>query len=133
LKIILASGNKGKIKEIKNNLPFYQIIPYFDLIDHIDIDEDKDTFEENAIKKAMCIYKNISHLMEKNDYILSDDSGISVEALNGQPGIHSARYANTNKNEPNATDSKNLDFLIKNLKEKKMVFFIHLNILPSIL
>ena len=68
MKIILASGNKGKIKEIKNNLPFYQIIPYFDLIDHIDIDEDKDTFEENAIKKAMCIYENISHLMEKNDF-----------------------------------------------------------------
>jgi XTP/dITP diphosphohydrolase len=120
LKIILASGNKGKIKEIKNNIPFCETIAYFNLIDPIEIVEDKNTFKGNAIKKAMCVYEKISHLMDKNDYILSDDSGITVDALDGAPGVHSARYANTNKNQPNATDSENLNFLIKNLKEKNI-------------
>jgi XTP/dITP diphosphohydrolase len=118
LKIILASGNKGKLSEIKDNLLDFEIVPYFELIQKIDIDEDKNTFEGNAIKKAMCIYEKMKSMMNETDYILSDDSGISVDILNAEPGVHSARYANKNKNEPNASDSENVKFLLKNLKSK---------------
>ena len=113
MEIILASTNKGKIKEIENFLDGIKTIPYTDLINTIDIEENGSTFKENAIIKARKISKKIS---EKNDFIiLADDSGISVPVLDNKPGIYSARFAGEN-----ATDKENIKKLIDELKQKKI-------------
>ena len=110
MKIILASGNRGKIKEIKNILD-YEVIPYFEIIEKFEIEENGSSFKENAIIKAKAIYEKL----DKDSIVLADDSGISVPVLGGIPGIYSARFAGEN-----ATDKDNLDKLISILKEKNI-------------
>ena len=105
--IIFASRNKGKIKEVKDILSgtSLEIVSLLDLNDDEDIIEDGITFEENAMKKA-------SHVFNKyNIPVIADDSGLVVDQLNGQPGVHSARYSG-----PNATDEQNNLKLIEELK-----------------
>ena len=106
-RIIFASRNMGKILEVKDILAGtqLQIVSLLDLNDNEDIIEDGVTFEENAIKKA-------SHVFNKYKIpIIADDSGLVVDQLNGQPGVHSARYSG-----PNATDNQNNIKLIEELK-----------------
>ncbi len=110
MKIILASGNRGKIEEIKNILD-YEVVPYFEIIEKFEIEENGSSFKENAIIKAKAIYEKL----DKDSIVLADDSGISVPVLGGIPGIYSARFAGEN-----ATDKDNLDKLISILKEKKI-------------
>jgi len=107
-RIVLASGNKGKIREIKDFFNDYEVIAYTDLIDKLDIEENGKTFKENAIIKA----KTIGEIL-KNEIVLADDSGISVPALGGVPGIYSARFAGAD-----ATDKDNLNKLINELKKR---------------
>jgi XTP/dITP diphosphohydrolase len=105
--IIFASRNKGKIQEVKDILvdTGLHIISLLDLNDHDDIIEDGLTFEENAVKKA-------SHVFNKYKIpVIADDSGLVVDQLNGQPGVHSARYSGTN-----ASDDQNNLKLIEELK-----------------
>ena len=80
--IIIASGNKGKIKEAQEILAEYKITPIKELGIDIDVEEDKDTFVDNAIKKAteISIYLNGKKCM-------SDDSGIEIPYLDGFPGV----------------------------------------------
>ena len=85
--IIIASGNKGKIKEAGEILEGYKIIPIKDIGIDIDVEEDKDTFEENAIKKACEISKRLNGKM-----CISDDSGIEIEFLDGFPGVFTKRW-----------------------------------------
>lgn len=89
MKIILASGNKGKLKEFREILePMgFQVIPQSEAGADIEVEENGTTFEENAYIKAKAIY-DITCLP-----VISDDSGLEVDALNGAPGIYSARYA----------------------------------------
>ncbi len=90
MRLIIASNNAHKIAEIKAILGgFYDEILSLDEtgID-IDVDEDADTFEGNALKKAREVFK-----IADADAVLSDDSGLMVDALCGAPGVHSARYA----------------------------------------
>ena len=103
-KIVLATSNKGKIIEIKALLPDFDVIPYSDILDSFEIVEDGDTFKANAIIKAKAVYEK---LHDKNVIVMADDSGISVPALGGEPGIYSARYAGDGAN-----DRQNLDALI---------------------
>ena len=110
MKIIVASSNKGKIKEIQDILKNYEIIPYTDLIDPIEIEENGNSFKENAIIKAKAVYEKLPQYL-----VLSDDSGISVPALNNEPGIFSARYAGES-----ATDKDNLNKLINELKKRSI-------------
>ena len=106
MKLILASGNKGKIKEFQNMLED-EIAPYSSLLGSIEIIEDADSFGGNALIKARTIYQKLG-----GDYlVISDDSGISVPALGGAPGIYSARYAGEG-----ASDVDNLNKLIGTLK-----------------
>ena len=107
--IIFASTNKGKIREFKEILAPYNInvISLADLNFKDDIVEDGETFLENAIIKAKTIAKKY------NKPAMSDDSGICVLALNGEPGIHSARYS------PNRDDKENNKLLLKNLGDNK--------------
>jgi len=89
-RILIATHNTGKLEEFKMFLkPFFEEVISLDALgDHDDVIEDKDTFEGNAIKKAM-------HYFEKYHIpTLADDSGLEVEALNGYPGIYSARIGN---------------------------------------
>ena len=107
--IIFASTNKGKIREFKEILEPYgiNVISLNDIGFNEDIVEDGTTFLENALIKAKTIAKKY------NKVAMSDDSGICVEALNGAPGIHSARYS------PNRDDKENNKLLLKNLGDNK--------------
>lgn len=86
--MIFATGNQGKIKEIKAILGDIgeEIISMKDAGINIDIVEDGASFEENAIIKAKAVMELTGRL------VLADDSGLEVDALNGEPGIYSARY-----------------------------------------
>jgi XTP/dITP diphosphohydrolase len=106
MKLVLASGNKGKIKEFQNMLND-EITPYSTLLGELDIVEDADSFGGNALIKAREIYQRLG-----DEYlVISDDSGISVPSLGGEPGIYSARYAGVG-----ASDKDNLNKLIATLK-----------------
>ncbi len=114
--IVLASTNQGKIKELKALLPEYEIVTMKDILGDIDIEEDGNTFQENAIKKAKTIAEMINDNKKLDNYlVISDDSGLSVNALSGEPNIYSARYAG-----PNATDKDNIIKLTENLKTKQL-------------
>ena len=84
--IVLASNNQGKIKEIQALLPDYSIIPQSEFI-QTEAKETGLTFVENALLKARHAAQHC-HLP-----VIADDSGLAVAALNGEPGIYSARYA----------------------------------------
>ncbi|PYZ93673.1 non-canonical purine NTP pyrophosphatase [Salipaludibacillus keqinensis] len=93
--IFIATRNKGKIAEFK---AFFQqkgltVKSLLDLPEEIDVVEDGNTFEDNAMKKAETIGKRIGKA------VLADDSGLEVDALNGKPGIFSARYAGEAKSD----------------------------------
>jgi len=109
MKIVLASANLGKIREFQELLG-QKIVPYKELLGDIDIEENGKTFKENAIIKAKTIALHLP-----NTIVLADDSGISVPALNGEPGIYSARYAGIG-----ASDKENLYKLINELQKKSI-------------
>ena len=94
--IIIASGNKGKIKEVQEILEEFKIISMHEIGIDIDIDEVQETFEENAIKKAETIAKFV-----KGKKCIADDSGIEIESLNGFPGVHTKRWFNGTDRERN--------------------------------
>lgn len=115
MRIVLASGNKGKIKEFEKLMPNDDVIAFKEILGDIEIIEDKDSFKGNAIKKAQTIYGELLKKGINDIIVISDDSGISVPALNNEPGIYSARYAGLN-----ASDKENNEKLIKNLKERNL-------------
>lgn len=110
MKLVLATGNKGKVREIKALCEDHEVVPYSELIDEFEIVEDGDTFKENALIKARAVFKTLD---DEDVIVIADDSGISVDALDGTPGIYSARYAGEN-----ASDKDNLYKLIDAIKEK---------------
>ncbi|MBR1480228.1 MAG: RdgB/HAM1 family non-canonical purine NTP pyrophosphatase [Alphaproteobacteria bacterium] len=103
--IVLCSGNSGKIAEIKEYLGCSKEVAVVSKKAEIDIDETGQTFKENALIKAKAVYEQI------HKPVLADDSGVCVDALNGEPGIYSARYAGENK-----TDADRCLFLLNKMK-----------------
>jgi len=93
LKVVLASANKGKIEEFKSLMPNDEVLAFSEILGKIEIDEDKDTFKENAIKKAKTVYDKLKNRGFDDFIVISDDSGISVPVLKNAPGVYSARYA----------------------------------------
>lgn len=92
MKIIFATQNKGKAAEVKAifaNSPI-EIISLYDLGNNIDIEEHGTTFRENAFIKAKAVYDIYQ------EPVVADDSGLSIEQLNGRPGVYSARYSGEN-------------------------------------
>ncbi|MBS9334459.1 XTP/dITP diphosphatase [Fructobacillus sp. M1-13] len=91
-RLIIASNNVNKVKEIKATLMAASIdlvvVSLSDLPEVPDIIEDGATFFKNAKKKAETIAAVYPH-----DFVLADDSGLTIPALNGEPGVYSARYA----------------------------------------
>ena len=107
LKIFLATANKHKIEEISDIFSGIENIEILSIKDGIEIPEvieDGDTFEANSKKKAV----EIANFL--NMITIADDSGLCVDALNGEPGVYSARYSGT------GDDLKNNEKLINNLK-----------------
>lgn len=105
-RLIVASSNKGKIKEIRELIgDKFDVISMKDAGIDTDVEENGTTFEENALIKAKAIY-NICH-----EPVISDDSGLIVDALGGEPGVYSARYAGTRHD-----DAANNAKLLKNLE-----------------
>ena len=124
-KLILASNNAKKVKEIKEileGLPI-EVKSLKDEGIYIDVVEDGKTFEENAKKKAKEIYEFLLSKGKKDFIVLADDSGLEVDYLNGEPGIYSARYSGEHGN-----DDKNNEKLLENLegvpKEKRGAQFV---------
>lgn len=116
-KIVVATNNSHKLKEIKEILKGYEILSLKDIDFNDEIVEDGNSFEENALIKARTVH---NYLKNKNlDYlVMADDSGICCDALNGEPGIYSARYAGEHD------DKANRKKLIKELEGKdKTAYF----------
>ena len=112
MKLVLATSNKGKVREIKMLCKEHDVIPYSDLIDPFEIIEDAPTFKGNALLKAHAVYKALN---EDDIIVIADDSGISIDALDGAPGIYSARFAGED-----ASDKDNLNKVIESLHVKNL-------------
>jgi len=110
MKLLLATKNRGKVIEIRGLLGLgalknVQVLALSDMPTTKDLQETGKTFSENARMKALH-YATAYRVL-----CIADDSGLSVEALGGRPGVHSARYAGKN-----ATDTENNDLLLNDLK-----------------
>ena len=105
MKIIFASNNKNKVQEIQNQVPTsIQIVTLEEIGCTEDIAETGTTLEENAIIKA-------NYVTEKYGLpCFADDTGLEIDALNGEPGVYSARYAGEDKNA-----DKNMDLVLQKL------------------
>ena len=105
-KLVIATGNAGKLKEMKEMLgDLFDVIGLKEAGATATAEENGSTFAENALIKAEDIFK------QTGENVLADDSGLCVEALDGAPGIYSARYAGEN-----ATQAQKNALLLKNLQ-----------------
>ena len=105
MKIVFATHNKNKLKEVQALLPHIEILSLTDINCTEDIPETADTLEGNAQIKA-------NHVTENYGYdCFADDTGLLVDALNGAPGVYSARYAGEDGNA-----EKNMELLLNNLE-----------------
>ena len=111
-KIIFATKNKGKLKEIKEIMSDkYEILSIEEAGINIEIIEDGKTFEENALKKACAVMK------ECGEIVLADDSGLEIDYLNKAPGIYSARYMG--EDTPYEVKNKKILELLDGVEEDK--------------
>ncbi|PNZ31487.1 nucleoside-triphosphatase [Staphylococcus petrasii] len=106
--IVIASNNQGKINDFKAIFPNDNVIGISEVIKDFDVEETGTTFEENARLKSEAAAKAL------NKRVIADDSGLEVFALNGEPGVYSARYAGLDK-----SDEANIDKLLHNLEGKE--------------
>lgn len=104
--VVIATQNKGKAKDFETMLsPLgYQVLTLLDVAQDMDVKETGVTFEENAILKA----EAVSHAL--GIPVISDDSGLEIDALDGEPGVYSARYAGVAK-----SDNANIDKVLEKL------------------
>ncbi len=114
--IIIASENKGKIKEAQEILKEFRIVSMQEKGVEIDIQEDQPSFEENAIKKAETIAKVL-----KGKWCIADDSGIEIEYLDGFPGVFTKRWHKGTDRERNLAILEKLKGIPK---EKRKIQFI---------
>jgi XTP/dITP diphosphohydrolase len=120
MKIIFASANKNKIKEIKALLPAsFELLGLADIGITEDIPEPGTTIKENSFLKAQYV---LDFLKNKNEIVavFADDSGLEVDALNSAPGVYSARYAGVPKNDTN--NNKKLLEELKLVTDRKARF-----------
>lgn len=116
-KLLIATGNRGKIKELQILLAGLdvQLLNPKDIGLDLEVVEDGQNYEQNAGKKALA-YSKASGLIS-----LADDSGLEVDALDGAPGLHSARYSPLS----NATDGDRRAYMLKNLDGKPHPWTAH--------
>ncbi|VDG99439.1 Non-canonical purine NTP pyrophosphatase [Lysinibacillus sphaericus] len=106
--ILVATNNKGKVRDFEQLFKPHgiEVISLKDLNEPIEVEETGTTFEENAILKA----EETAKILGK--WVISDDSGLEIDALNGEPGVYSARYAGEPKD-----DEANIDKALNGLKD----------------
>lgn len=106
--IIVATQNKGKAKDFEAIFqPYgYNVLTLHDVATDMDIEETGTTFEENAILKAQALAERLQM------FVIADDSGLVIDALNGAPGVYSARYAGLEK-----SDEANMDKVLGELSQ----------------
>lgn len=104
--IIIATKNKGKAKDFEELLePMgYKVLTLHDVAPHMDVEETGETFEENAILKAEALAQELQAT------VIADDSGLEIDALDGEPGVYSARYSGDEKN-----DDSNINKVLQKL------------------
>ncbi|MEW5675968.1 non-canonical purine NTP diphosphatase [Flavobacterium enshiense] len=108
MQLVFASNNANKIKEIQQLVPSdIQILSLEDIGCGVDIPETADTIEGNAILKANYVTENYGY------NCFADDSGLEIEALNAEPGVYSARYAGSQRN-----DDDNMNKVLENLQNE---------------
>lgn len=109
MKIVFATNNKNKLSEIREILgSSFEVMSLADIGCHEDIPETGDTLLDNAIQKSRYVF-------EKYGYdCFADDTGLEVDALDGEPGVHSARYAEGTDHDSNA----NMDKLLRKLGDE---------------
>ncbi|MBN1493927.1 MAG: XTP/dITP diphosphatase [Candidatus Omnitrophica bacterium] len=107
-KLLLASCNKKKLKELRElfDMPTIEIVSLNDFDDIVEVQEDGETFEENALKKAQ------GYARQTRCLTLADDSGLCVDHLGGKPGVFSARYAGVDKD-----DKSNCNKVLTEMKD----------------
>lgn len=103
-KIVFATNNLNKLKEVKAALPNIEIVSLKDINCLEELPEEKDTLQGNAQQKAEYVYQNYGVPC------FADDTGLLIDALNGAPGVYSARYSG-----PECDPEKNMDLVLKNL------------------
>lgn len=119
MKIVIATGNAGKMKEIKSifNNSEYEVVSMKEEGISADVDENGATFEENALIKAREIAKISGNI------VLADDSGLEVDYLNKEPGIYSARYMG--EDTPYSIKNANIIERLENVEfEKRTARFV---------
>ena len=122
--ILLATRNEHKIVEIKSILgKSFEYFSLKDLPGAPEVTEDASTFAGNATKKAIVLanwiggLSNLPQGVTKPSFVLADDSGLEVDALNGAPGVHSARFAALDTvMDGNSSDSSNTEKLLRLLQ-----------------
>lgn len=108
VEFIFATGNKNKVEEVRKLLPKHiKIRSLRDIGYHKELAETQNTIEKNAKQKAEAIYH------EFDEFVFAEDTGLEVEALSGEPGVKSARYAGEQKN-----DDDNMNLLLHRLQGK---------------
>lgn len=107
-KVVVATNNKGKLQEIKEILKDYKLLSLKDVNCNIEVEEDKDNFEGNSLKKA----KEISEIL--NMPCIADDSGLCIDIYNGWPGVHTARFL-----EKNTTSKERNQYILEKMKKLK--------------
>lgn len=109
MKIVFATNNQNKVTEVQALLPdSIQLLSLKDIKCFEDIPETQETIAGNALQKANYVYDNYGYAC------FADDTGLEVDALNGAPGIYSARYAGPEKDAEN-----NMQKLLRELSEKE--------------
>ncbi|MFD0047772.1 XTP/dITP diphosphatase [Actinomycetes bacterium NPDC127524] len=111
--VIIATKNKGKAKEFESlfHSKGYSVKTLLDFEGSPDVEETGTTFEENAILKSEAIAR------EFGQFVIADDSGLIVDALDGRPGVYSARYAGEDKND--AANTEKLLFELKDIPQEE--------------
>ena len=104
IRLVVASGNKNKLREIAEIFPEFEVVSQKQMGFDEDVEETGLTFAENALIKARAAAKAL------NEIVLADDSGLCVDALNGAPGVFSARYCGYH-----GDDEKNRKVLLQNM------------------
>jgi XTP/dITP diphosphohydrolase len=116
-KLLIATNNKGKVKELQDLLKDtgFELVTPADIGLNLEVEEDGTTYAENAAKKARA-FAHASRLVS-----LADDSGLEVDALDGAPGLYSARY----HPKPGANDTDRRAYMLENLAGKPSPWTAH--------
>ena len=124
MKIMMATNNRNKLRELSEIVPEHEfVLPADEGID-FDFDETGASYLENSLGKALALHRIVKMP------VIADDSGLSVPALGGEPGIYSARYGS--ENGAKLTDSERNSYLLEKMKEitDRKAFFCMLHGVP---